>query len=245
MLLNGRQLAANRGQVIVACARCCRVAAPVLALLLTATAAVSDTDPHYAAGRSPETAIRFDIRGQALGDALYDYTSVTGFEILVPGDMLAQKQSAGVEGLLTPVEALRALLSGTGLAVRPTGSGAFTLVQVTPGVASARPRTPRYPQYSTALQAAVTTALCHFHRTQPGGYRVAARLWVGPSGAVTRVGFLGSTGEPERDAALASLLGRLVVGAAPPPDLPQPTTFVVLPRADGAAECRSRGAGEP
>jgi len=193
----------------------------------------------------PRVPVKFDIAAEPLSDALYAFSSVTGIEVLVPGDMLARRHSAGVTGTLLPGDALRILLAGTGLIPRATGASAFTLVPDTPGTNPAAAHIPRYPQYSAALQAAVTGALCRLRETRPGGYRVAARLWVGPSGAVTRVGFLGSTGDADRDAMLAGLLGRLVISEPPPANLPQPTTMVVLPRPENAPDCRAEGAGAP
>jgi hypothetical protein len=48
------------------------------------------------------------------------------------------------------------LLTGTGLVPRTTGESAFTLVPDAPNPTSTAAHTPRYPQYSAALQAAVT-----------------------------------------------------------------------------------------
>ncbi|WP_051334457.1 STN domain-containing protein [Bradyrhizobium sp. Ai1a-2] len=185
--------------------------------------------------RSSAAPVAFDIPGQPLSDALYTYSSVTGIEVLVPREILAHRQSSSVLGMLTPGAALRALLAGSGLIPRAMGPNAFTLVPGTPE-RSVTSRVPRFPQYSTALQAAVTRVLCQLRETRPGGYRIAARLWVSPSGEMTRVGILGSTGDINRDAALSALLMRVVVDVPPPANLPQPTTVVVLPRHE-AEDC--------
>jgi hypothetical protein len=212
----------------------------ILALAATVAFAAAGEGPEGAG--FPKAPVQFDIPAQALSEALYTYSSVTGIEILVPGEMLLRLRSSRVTGALPPEDALRILLAGTGLVPRDTGASAFTLVPDTRN-ATTSARVPRYPQYSAALQSAVTSALGRLRQTRPGGYRVAARLWVGPSGAVTRVGFLGTTGDADRDAALANLLGRLVVSEPPPANLPQPTTLVVLPRAENAADCNAGGAG--
>jgi hypothetical protein len=207
------------------------------ALALAAMVAVAGAGEGLDGAGLPKAPVTFDIPAQPLSDALYRYSSVTGIEILVPGEMLVRRRSFGITGLLLPEDALRAMLVGTG------GASAFTLVPDTSRLAATAAHIPRYPQYSAALQAAVTSALCRLRETQPGGYRVAARLWVGPSGAVTRVGFLGTTGDADRDGVLAGLLGRLVISEPPPANLPQPTTVVVLPRQEKAADCGSDGAG--
>jgi hypothetical protein len=211
-------------------------------LVLAATAAFAAVGEGPNGTGFPKAPVKFDIPVQPLSDALYTYSSVTGIEILVPGEMLLRLRSSRVTGALLPEDALRNLLAGTGLVPRNTGASAFTLVPDTPD-ATTPARIPRYPQYSAALQAAVTSALCRLRETRPGGYRVAARLWVAPSGAVTRVGFLGTTGDADRDAVLAGLLGRLVISEPPPVTLSQPTTVVILPRQENAADCNGGAAG--
>lgn len=220
-----------------------RTAISACAFALAATFAVAAPDQGLDGAGFPKVPVRFDIPAQPLSDALYLYSSVTDIEILVPAEMLVRRRSSGITGLLLPADALRALLAGTGLVPRSAGASAFTLVPATPDAMGTAAHIPRYPQYSAALQAAVTSALCRLRETRPGGYRAAARLWVGPSGAVTRVGFLGTTGDADRDAMLAGLLARLVISEPPPANLPQPTTVVVLPRPETAADCPPDGAG--
>jgi hypothetical protein len=179
----------------------------------------------------------FNIPGEPLADALYAYSSMTGIEILVPEDTIARRRSAAIVGTFSPEEALRALLAGAGLAPRSTGINAFTLVPMTSVAASSPFVMPKYPDYSAALQAAVLGALCSFRETRPGDYRLAARLWVAPTGSVKRVAVLGTTGNTDRDATLSTLLEHVVVGQAPPADLTQPTTVVILPLRDAGVEC--------
>lgn len=185
------------------------------------------------------TPIRFDIPAQPLGSALYAYSTLTGIEILVPGDVIGERTSAPLAGMLDPHEALRMLLTGTGLMARFTGARSFTLLPVAIPAPPAASWKPRHDRYSAALQAAVSRALCHFDATRPGDYRLAARIWVGTTGAVERVGFLGTTGSADRDAALARLLGSMMVDEPPPADVPQPATMLILPRAGHGSECRS------
>jgi hypothetical protein len=213
-----------------------------VAVLLTAMVAMATAEESRDGGSFPNAPVEFDIPAQPLSNALYVYSSVTGVEILIPGDLVVRLRSSRVTGLLSPGEALRILLADTGLVPRNTGANAFTLVPDASNTTTTA-RIPRYPQYSAALQAAVTSALCRLRETRPGSYRIAARLWVGPSGAVTRVGFLGTTGDADRDAALADLLKRLIISEPPPADVPQPTTVVVLPRQEDAADCDLDRAG--
>jgi hypothetical protein len=184
--------------------------------------------------------VSFDIPRQVLADALYAYSSATGIEVLVSQQMIAQLRSAAILGMFTPEEALHSMLAGTGLAPRYTGANAFTLVPTASAAASEAFTTPRYSEYSAALQAALTSVLCRFRQTWPLDYRLAVRLWVAPSGTVQYVKFLNTTGDARRDAVLEALFRRVVVGEAPSSDLSQPTTVLILPRRD-AAECLAMG----
>jgi hypothetical protein len=179
----------------------------------------------------------FNIPAVALADALYTYSSLTGVQVLVTIDMVAHRRSAAIAGIFSPEDALRALLSGTGLGPKYVGANALTLAPIAPVSLPKVFAVPEYPDYSAALQVAVTRALCRFDQTRPGDYRLAARLWVDRSGAVSRVKFLGTSGDGGRDAMLAALLGRVVVGEAPPAGLIQPTTVLILPRRADSAEC--------
>ncbi|MTD92719.1 TonB-dependent outer membrane receptor [Hyphomicrobium sp. xq] len=213
----------------------------VAAAVLAASAATAASNAQ-SLDSAAAPAISFDIPSQPLANALYAYSTATGIEILVPGDMLEHRRAGAVRGVLPAEEALHVLLSGTGLSPRNTGVRAFTLVPVVAPSAAPATRVPRFPKYSAALQAAVTRALCRLERTRPGRYRIAARLWVAPTGRVTQVSLLGSTTDGKRDAALVRLLSTVVVGESPPSDMPQPTTMMVLPNRSDAAGC---GAGGP
>lgn len=194
-------------------------------------------------GAVAEDRARFDIAGGALADALYAYSAATGIEVLVPGDQVQRRRTAGLAGTFAPADALRALLLGTGLSARAIGANAVTLAPSAEPAGPVGPPafvTPPHPDYSAALQAAVTSALCRLRETRPGHYRLAARLWIGRRGAVTQVALLGTTGDGERDALLATMLQGVDVGEAPPADLVQPTTMLILPQREGAAVCAGR-----
>jgi hypothetical protein len=184
--------------------------------------------------RPVSAGIRFDIPAQPLAKAIIAYSDVTGIEILVPGEMLANRRSTAVNGMYAPREALGILLFGTGLAWRASGPADLTLANVRPPPPFPVARIPRYPTYSAALQRALVQVLCRFSgETQPGGYRLAAQLWIGPKGEVTRVGLLGSTGVTARDTALTDLLRHVSLDEPPPPDVVQPATVIILPRQAG------------
>src|SRR5262249_13595547 len=124
--------------------------------------------------------------------------------------------------------ALQALLDNTGLTARYVTPTAVTIVPVMPeprrGADLLRER------YFAAIQAAVVRALCKRLETRPGQYRSAGRRWIDRSGVVRRSEILGSSGQPERDAAIEASLSNLNIQERPAFALPQPVTLVLLPR---------------
>jgi hypothetical protein len=170
----------------------------------------------------------FDIPAKPLSAALSDYSATTGIAVLVDGGMTAGRMSAPVRGVLSAAAALQVLLESTGLAVRYVTPVAFTLV---PSMREP-PRTanPAREHYFAVIQAAVVRVLCRQAGTQPGQYRSVVRLWIDRSGMVQRSEIVGSSGRPERDAAIERLLVNLDLQERPSFDLPQPVTLVLLPR---------------
>lgn len=70
---------------------------------------------------------RFDIPAGDLETALISFSKQTGVESLYPSDLVAGRQTQGLEGDFTPEEGLSALLAGTGLAAVFSASGTVTL----------------------------------------------------------------------------------------------------------------------
>jgi hypothetical protein len=190
------------------------------------------------ADAEPPKLIVFDIPAQPLRDALFAYTDVTGLSVLVDDGITSGRRSALVKGRFTAEDALKIVLTGTGLEFQYTAANAFTLV---PSTASASTHyTPRDDshdeKYFRAVQTAVKTVLCSRAQTLPGQYRVVVQLWIDRFGVVLRSALLDSTGSPDRDQTLSEMLNGLPVGAVPPTDLPQPVTLVILPRPPSATQ---------
>jgi Secretin and TonB N terminus short domain len=182
-----------------------------------------------------EQRINFDMSAQPLASALVDFADRTGMAALVDGELTSGLRSSPVKGRLTPEDALRVLLAGTGLSIRYAGANAFTvgLARSEPGHASGRPKNGRRADqgvYFSQLQDAVERALCRNDNTRPGRYRAAFQIWVGEGGVVQALHFLASTGDETRDATITALL--TTIGVAPPPrDLPQPLTIILQQKA--------------
>lgn len=198
--------------------------------------------------RTADTAlIPFDIAAQPLDAALAAYTQATGMAVLVTSRLTAGRQASAVRGRLAPREALRLLLTGTGLQARYTSASAFTLVEAAastpaPRAPATAPSAGAVTRYAGVLQNTVTRALCQWTGAQFGRYRASLQLWIGRNGVVRQARVLSGTGDARRDEALAGVLSGLIMDTPPPADLPQPVTIVLAPRPDPRADCRLAGA---
>jgi hypothetical protein len=192
------------------------------ALVFPPVMAVAAENP--ATAGAGETVVHFDIPAQPLEDALYAFGNVTGISIFADGNAVAGRRSTAVEGAFTVTQALRILLAGTGLDVRPMGARAITLSLSQPHSDALA-----YRRYSAALQNAALRRLCSDTETSPGSYRLAMELWLDDIGRVQRIELLSSTSDLTRDRRLRELMEGLSVGK-PPPMLPQPVIMVILPR---------------
>ncbi|WP_160000046.1 TonB-dependent siderophore receptor [Roseomonas sp. 18066] len=130
-------------------------AARLLAITLAAAAAplaiAQAQAPSQAAAAAPR---RFDIPAQPLGSALAAFGRQAGLQVTAEAGAVADLQSQPVAGTLAPEEALRRLLSGTGVSWRfgaegtvlltrpPAVSGALTLPEVAVMAGRQRPWSP-------------------------------------------------------------------------------------------------------
>lgn len=216
-----------------------------LGVCLTMHLATSFAGEENTAG--PSKAIAFDIPAQPLAQALDAYARATGMATVVDQELIAGRHSATVKGLLTPDQALRILLAGTGLSIRYASDVAFTLDRTdgattlqsaaSSGSAAA---TISLQSYFADLQETLRRLLCGNPQAQPGRYRLGLQLWIGANGAVLASHFLDSTGDSQRDTAIAVLLASAIV-TAPPRELPQPITVVLLPTSvERLSDCGER-----
>jgi hypothetical protein len=186
--------------------------------------------------------IEFYIPSRPLADALVDFSAATGLEVFYDGALAIGHLSTSISGKLTPTEALRRLLDGTGyVALAADDPDTFTILQATP---TARPTAAAdnaqlrpYEHYFATLQTSVSEALCHNEDQSRG--QVIVSFWLASSGEILRAVVLDAgTDSTARDAIAENLRG-LSVGKALPPGLPQPITMVIFPpTATDSKACR-------
>lgn len=73
--------------------------------------------------------LRFEIPARPLGDALSEFSRQSGLRVRVDRESASGKFSSSVSGVYTPSEALRRLLSGTGLAADFRSGGSEVLIR--------------------------------------------------------------------------------------------------------------------
>jgi hypothetical protein len=231
--------------------RSLRLSAPVLllagAILATNPAAASESSAHALPSKPAAergSLIAFDIPTQSLASALDAYSVIAHREVVYNGQLAIGRQTAGVRGYFTPEAALQRLLEGTGLLPRYMAADAFVLV------ADDNPPMPINTappdvviRYYGRIQASLRQAFCANSYTRPGDYRVAVGFRIGQSGTVSQVALLGSTGDRDLDAMIATAIGGLAIGAPPPEGFAQPVILMVTPQSQATArDCEITGA---
>lgn len=173
------------------------------------------------------------------------YARAAGIEILAADSLLSGRRSAPVSGMFHPTIALRRMVATSGLDVRYMDSGAVTLLpHQMPGRQTADLSDP-YASFSAALQFAFVQMMCAYDGDSVGTFRVAAQLWIGPTGAVEQSLLLDSTGDRDRDVAVTKRLEALRIGHARPDNLPQPATVIFAPPLSRDSRgCLARRAGQ-
>lgn len=181
--------------------------------------------------------VEFDIAAQAVDGALDKFAAATGFQVFYQTALTAGHQSQSVKGMFDPAAALSLLLQGSGLTAQFIGHDTITIAQtedIGPVLLSAKRAA---LVYYGVIQAAVTAALCQSTNTRPGSYRVAIQYWIGPSGGVSRVRLIGSSGDGARDDAIVRAM-QMVVLQPQLSQLPQPVTLAIEPdQRGGPAAC--------
>jgi TonB C terminal len=217
------------------------------AALLTAGIYTAEAEDRQVA-RAGEL-IAFDIPRQSLAGALQAYGQATGIQVLYESNSAVGRASAAVEGKFTADAALHLLLKETELKVRYIRPDAITLaLPSAEGVNYALPATPLassslslgtlrvrgtrddtagLQDFSQRLQMDIQNALRKNPRTRDGSYRAVLDLWIDPARMIERTELLRSTGDRDRDVAVAAAL-RGVTVSRPPANTPQPVRVVIV-----------------
>ncbi|MNR77989.1 hypothetical protein D3C72_86750 [compost metagenome] len=186
---------------------------------------------HVISFPSSEKLLDFDLPPQALTAALDQYAIVVGRPVVVRDALVQGRTSSAVRGRYTAEAALRILLLHTGLMAESVGThtpDAFVLKPVPTNTAgSGQAGLDR--SYDGLLQARVWEALCSDARTSPGNYRSILRFFVDQSGRVRKSRLVVGSGNAQRDAAILAVMSGVRLEAAPPADLAQPITLILLP----------------
>jgi hypothetical protein len=192
----------------------------------------------------------FHIPAQPLASALQAYGQKAGVQILYESNSAAGRTSVAVEGDFTREDALKRLLAGTRLEIQYTGPHALILALPSAGSDQPPPSpfaTPdlllgelhvranndsddadQFHDYADSIKNDVQRALHNNARTRGGDYRATLDLWIDPSRMVKRTALLGSTGDQDRDAAVAAALRGLAISRPTPANLPQPVRVVIM-----------------
>lgn len=175
--------------------------------------------------------LAFDIPAQPLISALEVYGAISGRQVVYDAELAKGSQSTEISGSFTPDDALRRLLTGTGLAPRYMAADGFVLL---PEPAAKRADVNTAPPaavtwYYGRVQAGLRQTFCANSRTRLGGYRAAVGLWIGSSGTVSRASLLDTTGDSNLDAALDRAIHGIIIGEPPPPGFAQPIIMLITP----------------
>jgi hypothetical protein len=178
--------------------------------------------------------IEFNIPSQPLDAALSRYGDATGREALYDTSLATARVSGDVRGVLTPDEALKRLLSGTGLSAQFVAESAFVLLPVSqPNRQATKTMSPADRQYYGLIQTNLLDALCRSRGARPGHYRFVAMFWIGPDGTVERPQLIGSSGVAYADRQIDATLRSVRFSEPPPAGFAQPVLILLVPQTSG------------
>jgi hypothetical protein len=202
---------------------------------------------------APPSRLSFDIPAQSLDTALALYFRLTGVPLLYDSAVTANRRSSPVRGTFSPREALRRMLTGSGLVARYTRSEAVVIAPAESGAESggeagapiplgrvvvrervAPPRVSALDRlsYYSPLAQAIRARLGEDRRTARLAFHALLALQIREDGVAEQVTVERSSGNEATDRLLAVVL----TGAAlppPPAALGQPLRIAVQGRRPG------------
>ncbi|WP_152535555.1 TonB C-terminal domain-containing protein [Bradyrhizobium sp. Ai1a-2] len=217
-------------------------------------AALSLFDSHHV-GRAQSAGataqIQFDIPPQPLASSLKAFGDLAKVELYYESGIVGGYRSRQVRGMFSADRALQLLLEGTGLSVASFEPGTITILAPSRQdreheLALLKNRSAEFLPYFALIQASLRSVFCQSSLNQTDNDEIIVRLWIAPSGSVRRAELASPTGSQERDRAYIAAVRELVIASAPPPNMPQPVTLLVLPRSSQyASECPQPGGSAP
>jgi iron complex outermembrane receptor protein len=155
-----------------------------LAFMMTTALIVASVvhSPAYSQISSAAARISLDIPAQPLSQALVRFSTATGMQVFVNAGLLRGINSPGVNGALTPSDALSRLLAGTGLTYRFTNASTVAIER--PDMAASGGALPSgvNPLDTIDVQADGSAAALQNDGTAHDGYRARKVSAVGPLG---------------------------------------------------------------
>jgi hypothetical protein len=200
----------------------------------------------------PSGVLAFHIPSQPLAAALQAYGQRTGVQVLYESNSAVGRTSVAVEGNFTSDAALSLLLSATDLKVSYSRPDAITLappfaVSAVPAPASGSlggadlflgtlrvrgskdgDEEAQLKEYSERVQMDIQNALRKNPKTRDGSYRAVLDLWIDPTRMIERTELFRSTGDGDRDAAIATTLRGVTISRPAPPAAPQPIRVSIV-----------------
>ncbi len=195
----------------------------------------------------------FNIPSQSLDSALQAYGQAAGVQVLYESALAEGRHSVAVIGEFSPDDALRVLLSSTDLNVSYTRPEAITIARALTDdhlppdhlledgdlaldtlrvhVTLDSGDEGRLHGYSEALRTDIQAALARNAHTRSGTYRVGLKIWIDGSRSVQKTEIFQSTGDRDRDMAIAAALHGISLSRAAPANTPQPVRISVSVRA--------------
>ena len=171
---------------------------------------------------------------------------MTGREALYDASIVDGRVSATLAGPLTPDDALQRLLTGTGLYVRFVAENAFVLLPIPADARSPAMPPASHRRYFGLIQDSFLGALCRSGGARPGRYRVVLVFRIGATGLVSTLQRIGSTGSADVDQRIEATLRQVRLNEAPPEDLAQPVSILLVPQAPGMTlGCDGADKGQP
>lgn len=209
-------------------------------LAILAAAAMLAGTPARAQGRLPAG---YEQPAMPLAEALRRFARATGNDVVFKEDMVRGLQARAVRNAGDPYDALRQMLSGTGLASRFTRRDAFILEfegrgerpdlaldRIEIAALSPAERQSAYRWYGEKLLNACLDSLRRSGDLGRRSYEFTVYVWLSDAGRVIDLAGIEGATEDEIVGIARQALTGLDVGSIPPANMPQPVGLRIVAR---------------